>query len=190
MSYTTPQQTVQIDQQGRTRPADTVNVKSGPRSVNFGDVQAAAAASSAPATYFVAKHLDGAPDPQVTHSSVVSATLNNVAGAPYGYGAPYMGGPQASTNQFGVGQPGGNVGAPGAPGTPAGGNLAAGVGLSQDYYEKRAILTQMQDQNWQFLLLQNDVQNMSRQFTIISNMSMVRHQVDMNIARNTGRAQG
>ena len=202
MPMSSPQQAVQIDSQGRTRNSDTVTKD---RSLNNGDFQATLSAVNGPATFFVAREVDGAGDPQYQAAAVTNATINGVAGASngYGYGAPYLGvgtpgvggssvggaGGYVATNQqagFGIGDPGGNVGAPG--GAPGG--LPSEGGLSTDYYEKRALLTQMNDANWQMLLLQNDVQNINREFTILTNIMSVRHQTEVNIARNTGRAAG
>ena len=207
MPMSSSNSTVEIDRQGRSRNADTVTKKGGLDRTDFSE---ALKAVDQPATYLVAREVDGVADPTIQHQAAAAthATLNGVAGATngYGYGAPYLGAPVspqgggfgsvggfggglvAANNHggVGVGNPGTDIGAPG--GTEAG--IVGGGGFSQDYYEKRAVLQAMNDSNWQMLLLQNDVQNVNREFTILSNIMSVRHQTDMNMLRNTGRAAG
>lgn len=198
MPTSTAQPGIQIDNQGRTRNADTYTKKSG---LDASDFQATLLSTNAPATYFAAKYGDGAnTDVQPAAAAVTSATINGVAGASsgYGYGAPYLGAPPtgglATVNDGGfvAGGPGSYAGVPGGGTAPSGmpGDPTTGTGFSTDYYEKRSLLTQMNDSNWQMLLLQNDVQNINREFTTFSNIYSVRHQTDMNMLRNMGRAAG
>ena len=199
MPTSTSQPAVQIDNQGRTRNADTFTKKSG---LDSSDFQATLLSTNAPATYFAAKYADGAnTDVQPAAAAVTSATINRVAGASngYGYGAPYLGLPAGTASGNGAAMATVNDGfAPGGPGNYAGvpgGTSPSGMpgdtsgsGFSSDYYEKRSLLTQMNDSNWQMLLLQNDVQNINREYTTFSNIYSVRHQTDMNMLRNMGKA--
>ncbi|MDO8461922.1 MAG: hypothetical protein Q7S98_03565 [Deltaproteobacteria bacterium] len=113
-------------------------------------------------------------------AAVTSAAVSGVAGASStnGYMTPF-GGP-------GVIPPGG-VSVPGGSGVlPPGTNASLLGGGSGDlsYLQNIDIIGRMRDTNMQMLVLQTDVQNVSREFTVLSNVVKSKFDTEMTAARN------
>jgi hypothetical protein len=123
----------------------------------------------------------GSPNSQVMTSATLTglaganASLNSsanpqtqalFAGGGYGYaGVPFAGGY-------------GSIGASAGYGVP-------GVGVpSQDYMEKQALFQQMNDANWEMLVAQVTVNDISRDFTSWSNILAEKHRTESEITRN------
>lgn len=97
-------------------------------------------------------------------SSAVTPTLG-LAGATYGggYGAGGLGGTG----------PGGTTSINGLPGVP-----------SQDYLEKQALFQKMNDSNWEMLVAQVQVNNISRDYQARSNILKTKSDTELNAVRN------
>lgn len=129
-------------------------------------------------------------------AAVTSAAISGVAGVPGAVGdagnAPYY---VASTQDYQFprggfdyngspypGYTGGGTGIPGAPGSVPG---VPGVGApSQDYLEKQALFQEMNDANWQMLLAQVTVNEISRDWQARSNILKTKSDAEINAVRN------
>lgn len=122
---------------------------------------------------------------------VTQAAMSGLAGATAPYNAPYMGA---------MGVPGAGVASPvftpggggsGAGGATAGGGVAGAEGTpfsnpSQDFLEKDYLLRQMQDHALNMLVLQAQVQDQNREFTLVSNMLQTRDRTLHTMIQNIG----
>ncbi len=120
-------------------------------------------------------------------AAVTHAALTGVAGAPqaYGYGGAY-GNPYSmiSGASLGGGVPG-LVGAATDPIGYGGGTLPSGLPLSAQGQENSYLIQAMQDSNMKMLVLQTEVQDVNKEFTLLSNLLQTKHQTEINSIRNT-----
>lgn len=126
-------------------------------------------------------------------AAVISAATTGLTGAPGSFGgasnAPYYGGLSTASTPFASGgygygsvpTAGGYVGA----GIPGVGGVGAGIGApSQDYQEKQALFQQMNDANWEMLLAQVTVNEISRDYQARSNILKTKSDTELNAVRN------
>lgn len=115
-------------------------------------------------------------------AAVTHAAITGVAGAAgsYGYGSVYGGVPGlVSAASHVPGHTGGDA-IPGFPGSPTGG---AG-GASQSFLEGQALIQTMNDSNMRMLVLQSQVQDVNREYTVLSNVLQSKHQTERNAIQN------
>lgn len=131
-------------------------------------------------------------------AAVTSAALSGVAGSSHGLAvanAPYYAPVSAGNYSYGGvpygGYPAGTVppgGAVGQNGFPVSYPAAGAAGLpgapSQDYLEKQALFSQMNDANWEMLIAQVTVNNISRDFQFQSNILKTKSDTELNAVRN------
>lgn len=159
-------------------------------SVDFSTVATAAAAPAAAAV---------AASGDYQSAAVVQAAISGVAGAqpalsgtgyagvPYYSGTPFVG---TSASPFasggygygGVPSAGGYVGAS-VPGASVGAGVST-AGASQDYLEKQALFQQMNDANWEMLVAQVTVSELSRDYQARSNILKTKSDTELNAVRN------
>ncbi len=122
-------------------------------------------------------------------SAVTSAAITGVAGAasiasgnsPYYYpGVSVASGAGYNLGNIPSSYPG-SVPAAGIPGVP--GATVAGA-PSQDYMEKQALFTQMNDANWEMLTAQVTINNLSRDYQARSNILKTKSDTELNAVRN------
>jgi hypothetical protein len=138
-----------------------------------------------------------------TPAAVTQAAITGVAGAPASFGgsaanAPYYaplgtaatpldggsynyGSAQFSGGYAGVGA-GVGGGVPGSYGVNAG--YGASGAPSQDYQEKQALFQQMNDANWEMLVAQVTVNDLSRDYQARSNILKTKSDAEANSVRN------
>jgi hypothetical protein len=149
--------------------------------LNFADVLNAAAPVAAAGAYVGAGNNAGL---------LTSATMTSVMGAAQtfdpNYGTPYLntaspfagGGYGYGSVPFAGGYAGAGAGVPGS----------AGYGVSgapsQDYMEKQALFEQMNSANWEMLLAQVTVNDLSRDFTARSQILKTKSDTEKQIAQN------
>ncbi|MDO8643609.1 MAG: hypothetical protein Q7S00_01400 [bacterium] len=120
---------------------------------------------------------------QPTAAAVTMAAASGFAGS-----SPYFGvtggAPMtiASPGPFPL-PPGVDPTGPGTLPTGVNPNLVGGAN-DLAYFQGADLMIRMQDMNMQMLVLQTDVQNVSRQFTTLSNVSKADHEAKMNTLRN------
>lgn len=130
-------------------------------------------------------------------AAVMQAAISGVAGTPGAVmgtasNAPYYSGTPLSTAGSPFVSGGYDYGSvPGAGGyvgaTVPGGSVGAGVGIgvpSQDYQEKQALFQQMNDANWEMLVAQVTVSNISRDYQARSNILKTKSDTELNAVRN------
>jgi len=106
-------------------------------------------------------------------AAVTSAALTGLAGAGQAMGnAPYYSG-ASGLNYSGVPFGAGYGTAAGVPGVP-----------SQDYQEKQALFQQMNDANWEMLVAQVTVNEISRDYQARSNILKTKSDTELNAVRN------
>ena len=118
-------------------------------------------------------------------AAVTSAAISGVASVPGAFGgnAPYTVGTQDWTPPAGgyplnPSNPTGAGYVPGMPGVP-------GVASpSSDYLEKQALFQEMNDANWQMLLAQVTVNEISRDWQARSNILKTKSDAELNAVRN------
>lgn len=162
------------------RAQSNVKTQSALPGVGFADVLNA---TNAPLSTAVA--LDQGYQP----AAATSAAISGVAQAPGSFGgnAPYYGGvgsqaislPPGGYNLGGVPVGGGLAGVSGYPGTTG----LPGV-PSQDYLEKQALFQEMNDANWEMLLAQVTVNEISRDWQARSNILKTKSDAELNAVRN------
>ena len=96
--------------------------------------------------------------------------------------APYLGVADYTPPPFSNVPPGGNGSLPPPGSIPGGTNLSGAP--SQDYQEKEALFQQMNDANWQMLVAQVKVNEISRHWTAVSNTVAKRDESLANMLRN------
>ena len=120
-------------------------------------------------------------------AAVTHAALTGVAGAPqaYGYGGAY-GNPYSMVS---AASGGGLVGAASLSYPPPGGGGDGGIpppgGFSPQGQEHMYLINAMQDSNMKMLILQTQVQDVNKEFTLLSNLLQTKHQTEINSIRNT-----
>ena len=124
------------------------------------------------------------------HAAVTQAAMTGLSGASAPYNAPYFGPAGAvSTASYPLG--GANQAAGGGtPATGAGATTADGapfINPSQEFLERDYLLREMHDQSMNMLVLQSQVQDQNRQFTLVSNMLQNRDRTLQNMIQNIGR---
>ncbi|HSA58525.1 MAG TPA: hypothetical protein VLJ37_02420 [bacterium] len=156
-------------------------------------------ASAAPATAALAMNQG------YNTAAVTQAAVTGVAGAPASFGgsaanAPYYsptvgtaspfgsggysyGGATYSPGYVGVGA-GVGGGVPGSYGVGAGAGYGAPGAPSQDYQEKQALFQQMNDANWEMLVAQVTVNDLSRDYQARSNILKTKSDAEANSVRN------
>jgi hypothetical protein len=136
-------------------------------------------------------------------AAVTSAAVTGVAGAPSAFGGtqgaaamPYTGVSIASPFGSGGYNYGGATYSPGYVGVGAGvgggvpGSYGVGAGYgapgvpSQDYQEKQALFQQMNDANWEMLVAQVTVNDLSRDYQARSNILKTKSDAEANSVRN------
>lgn len=107
-------------------------------------------------------------------AAVTHAAITGVAGASqgYGYSGAYGGGVSAASYPI---EP--------VPGTTGVGGVG-GLPPSQSFQEGSALLQAMNDSNMKMLTLQSAVQDVNREFTVLSNVLQSKHQTEINAVRN------
>lgn len=172
----------QMRQTGRTVPASSSNQDF---SVFMGAMAPAGAEGTRQAGY------------TDQHAAVTQATMTGLSGASAPY-SPFLGttgGIATASYPLGLGYELGGANPATGPGTPAasgGGATPAGTGSpflnpSQEFLERDYLLTQMHDQSMNMLVLQAQVQDQNRQFTLVSNMLQNRDRTLQNMIQNIGR---
>lgn len=159
--------------------------------VNFADVTTGVGNTAAAAVAVA-----GNSQKSYQSAAVMQAAISGVAGAPGAMGgnaanAPYYGGLSTAASPFASGgygyggtpSAGGYVGA----GVPGVGGVGAGIGTSgtsQDYQEKQALFQQMNDANWEMLVAQVTVSEISRDYQARSNILKTKSDTELNAVRN------
>lgn len=136
------------------------------------------------------------------YAAMTAATATGIASASSGGNAPYYGGmgvnsgagTVATNSPFssgGYGYYGSQFNAGVGYSGPGGGTsagLGGGVGIngapSQDYQEKQALFQQMNDANWEMLLAQVTVNEISRDYQARSNILKTKSDTELNAVRN------
>lgn len=156
------------------------SASSKPKSFGVDDFSAtmSAIAPGASEAMFQAQGYDSA---AVTH-----AAITGVAGAAgsYGYGSvygnPLVGAAGGASGLVGAAVTGGDA----IPGfTPTGGTTGTG-GASQSFLEGQALIQTMNDSNMRMLVLQSQVQDVNREYTVLSNVLQSKHQTERNAIQN------
>jgi len=163
--------------------------------VGFSDYMAASTGPAAEAMALKAGY---------TPAAVTQAAITGVAGAPASFGgaanAPYysptLGTAATPFGSGGYGYSGASY-APGYAGTGAGvgGGVSGSIGganygvsgtagTSQDYQEKQALFQQMNDANWEMLVAQVTVNDLSRDYQARSNILKTKSDAEANSVRN------
>jgi hypothetical protein len=131
---------------------------------------------------------------QYTPAAVIEAAMTGVAGTPNSFGANGSNAPYYSGAALGTASvPGGGYSYGGASFgggyTSAGGSYGIGVSgttgaPSQDYQEKQALFQQMNDANWQMLVAQVTVNDLSRDYQARSNILKSKSDTEKAIGQN------
>lgn len=103
--------------------------------------------------------------------------------SPFGSGGYNYGGATYSPGYVGVGA-GVGGGVPGSYGVGAGAGYGAPGAPSQDYQEKQALFQQMNDANWEMLVAQVTVNDLSRDYQARSNILKTKSDAEANSVRN------
>ncbi len=113
-------------------------------------------------------------------AAVTHAAITGVAGASqaYGYSGPY-GGAGISPASYPIEPVPGTTPIPGSQGGAYYGSTS-----SQSFQEGSALLQAMNDSNMKMLTLQSSVQDLNREFTVLSNVLQSKHQTEINAVRN------
>ncbi len=123
------------------------------------------------------------------HAAVTQAAMTGLSGASAPYNAPYFGG-AVSTASYPLGGANPATGG-GTPATDAGATTTTNgspfVNPSQEFLERDYLLKEMHDQSMNMLVLQAQVQDQNRQFTLVSNMLQNRDRTLQNMIQNIGR---
>lgn len=129
---------------------------------------------------------------QYTPAAVIEAAMTGVAGTPSSFGAngsnmPYYSGAALGTASVPGGYSYGGASFGGGY-TSAGGSYgvgaSVGTGASQDYQEKQALFQQMNDANWQMLVAQVTVNDLSRDYQARSNILKSKSDTEKAIGQN------
>ncbi|MBI2083124.1 MAG: hypothetical protein HYT76_06100 [Deltaproteobacteria bacterium] len=127
------------------------------------------------------------------HAAVTQAAMTGLSGASAPYNSPYMGSlgagaalGVATTNPFdaGAATPAYTGGTAPASTAAAGAGAVPFENASQDFLEKDYILNKMHSDSLNMLVLQAQVQQQSRQFTMVSNMLQSRDRTLHNLIQN------
>ena len=175
------------------RESQSSQRKSSQPAQDFADFVGTVGAGAAPTAVEVASRGHGAVT-QAAISGTVGATnaYTNPMGG-YGGNAPYYSSPMVSTatvgssptlatqynpgsGQFSWANTGGNVG--------VGGNLGGVNGISNDTQAKQQLFQEMNDANWEMLVAQVTVNNLSRDYQARSNILKTKSDTEVSIARN------
>jgi hypothetical protein len=105
------------------------------------------------------------------------------AASPFGSGGYSYGGATYSPGYAGVGA-GVGGGVPGSYGVGAGAGYGTPGAPSQDYQEKQALFQQMNDANWEMLVAQVTVNDLSRDYQARSNILKTKSDSEANSVRN------
>ena len=180
--------------QMRTQSGDQKNpILSG---IGFSDYLGAASATAAPAIA-MNQGYDTAVVTQAAVTGVVgtSASFGGSQGAastpytgvsiasPFGSGGYNYGGATYSPGYVGAGA-GVGGGVPGSYGAGASAGYGAPGAPSQDYQEKQALFQQMNDANWEMLVAQVTVNDLSRDYQARSNILKTKSDAEANSVRN------
>lgn len=155
-------------------------VKSG-SAVGFSDILDA----SNPAVYQAVAY-DKGYQPALITSAAMSG-LSGASGAMTAANAPYYLGAPVATATFGTGFNGSYGTAQFGAGYGAGGVAGGAAGLanpSQDYLEKAQLFQAMNDANWEMLVAQVTVNNISRDYQANSNILKTKSDTELNAVRN------
>ena len=135
------------------------------------------------------------------HGAVTSAAISGVVGATnaytnpmggYGGSAPYYSSPTLSTSTVGSGpmlatqyNPGtGTFGGTVGVGAPGAVGIGGSNGISNDTLAKQQLFQDMNDANWEMLVAQVTVNNLSRDYQARSNILKTKSDTEVSIARN------
>ena len=160
--------------------------------IGFSDYMAASAAPAAEAVGL---------NKGYTPAAVTQAAITGMAGTQGAFGgnAPYYSSASLATASSPFGS--GGYGYGGATYSPGYSGVGAGVGAgtsgiygsasygasgapSQDYMEKQALFNQMNDANWEMLVAQVTVNDLSRDYQARSNILSTKAQAEANTVRN------